>query len=71
MLMNGVVLETVDEKKNLGMLCDQSLNPTKQCVAAVNTVRRTLGCIRRCFEYKSLECIKCLYTGLVRPDIYD
>ncbi len=51
------------------MIHDESLKPTKQYVAAVNKANRTLVCISRCFEYKSVEYIKYLFTGLVRPHL--
>ncbi len=68
-VMNGVVLETVDQERDLGVICDKSVKPSQQCVAAVNKANRILVCIRRCLEYKSVKCVKYLYTELVRSHL--
>ncbi len=57
-VMNGVVLETMDQERDLGVIHDKSLKPSQQCVVVVNKANRILRCIRGCFEYKSVECVE-------------
>ncbi len=59
----------MDQERDLGVIHDKSLKPSQQCVAAVNKAKRTLGCIRQCLDYKPVECVKYLYTGLVRSHL--
>ena len=65
----GSVLDEVKYQKDLGVIIDNSLKPSRQCVAAAKTANRVLGTIKRSIEYKSVNMIKSLYVGLVRPHL--
>lgn len=66
--MEGLLLQEVEEEKDLGIVMDKSVKPSKQRVAPVKRANRTLGMIR-CFVYKLIKCVKNLYINLVRPQL--
>ena len=48
--LNGTVLTEVQSEKDLGVLIDQTLKPSKQCSAAAAKANSILGIIRRTFH---------------------
>ena len=66
--MDGVRLERVEEEKDLGVLVQEDLKVSNQCVKAVKAANCVLGMISRTFRYKT-EVIVPLYKSLVRPHL--
>ena len=57
------------EQKDLGIIIDNKLKFSKQCVEASKKANRMLGFISRTFDYKSEDIILPLYKSLVRPHL--
>jgi len=62
-------LEGSPEEKDLGVLVDEKLNTSRQCVLAAQKANRTLGCVRRSVASRVREGILPLYSTLVRPHL--
>jgi len=56
-------------EKDLGVLDDEKLNMTLQCVLAAQKTNRILGCIKRNAASSSREVILPLYPTLLRPHL--
>ena len=67
--MGGIKLECAQVEKDLGVMVDENLLGSRQCVVAVKKANRMLGYIARSIEYKSKEVILTLYNTLVRPHL--
>ena len=67
--MNGQVLETVKQEKDLGVVISDDLKVSNQCSMAYLKANRTLGLIKRTIEYKSEFIMLRLYKSLVRPHL--
>ena len=67
--MNGNVLESVVEERDLGIIFQNNLKWEKQCAKAVNTANRILGMIKRNFVFLNRENFLLLYKSLVRPHL--
>jgi hypothetical protein len=68
-LINDVVLGSVVEEKDLGVLIRNDLKVSNQCSKAVCTANKVFGMIRRSFTCRSKVVIRTLYKSLVRPHL--
>lgn len=66
-VMDGEDLQPVTEELDLGVIVQDDLKCTKQCVKVVGNANRVLGMIRRTFGNMSVDVVMQLYKGLVRP----
>jgi hypothetical protein len=65
--MGGVMLDNVDQEKDLGVVISSDLKVSKQCVQAYGKANKIMGMIIRTIQFKSIEIMLNLYKALVRP----
>jgi len=67
--LGNVNIQSVKEVKDLRIIIHQTLKSSQQCVAAANSVNRTLGMINKTFVNKHSNIMLRLYQSLVRPKL--
>ena len=67
--LDGCVIESVSEEKDLGVWMQADLKPTKQCKMAAQTANWALGQLMKTFHYRKASCLVPLYTTFVRPKL--
>ncbi|PKU44023.1 hypothetical protein llap_5671 [Limosa lapponica baueri] len=65
--LGGKWIENSPEEKDLGVLVNEKLNITHQCVLVAQKVNYIPGCIKRSMASRSREVILPLYPALVKP----
>lgn len=67
--MGGVLLEDVEEEKDLGVLIDNDLKFHRQTASAVKKANSALGLIKKSFAFLDDEIMSLLFKSLVRPHL--
>ena len=67
--MENLVLESVEEERDLGVMIQNNLKFDKQCLKAANAGNQVLGMIKRSFSFRDKDNILLLYKTLVRPKL--
>ena len=67
--MNGHLLETVTEEKDVGVYISSSLKPSLHCKKSVEKANRALYCLKKAFHYRDKKVFIDLYKTYVRPHL--
>jgi len=62
-------IESSPEEKDLGVLVDEKLNMTQQCVLTAQNANHILGCIKSSMASRAWEVVLPLCSALVRPHL--
>eukprot|EP00794_Sanderia_malayensis_P000908 gene908-211_t len=64
--LNGVYLEEVDDRKDLGILISNNISPRSRIVGVVKKANQQIGLIRQCFTNLTAKKVKTLCTTMIR-----
>ena len=67
--IDNTVLPSCTVKRDSGILIQDNLKVSEQCLKAANTANKIMGMMNRTFSYKSKLLVDTLYTSLVRPHL--
>ena len=67
--LNGKILQSKDEEKDLGVIVHKTLKSSRQCAEAVKKANKVIGMIRRNFKNFNKKIMLNLYKSLVRPHV--
>ena len=67
--MNGAVLQSESQQKDLGIIITDSCKPSEQCAAAAKKANQVLGRINRAFSCYTKDIMLQIYKVFVRPHL--
>ena len=67
--MSGSLLSETQEEKDIGVIVQANLKPSKQCTTAANRATAVLSQISRSFHYRDKKTFIQLYKQYVRPHL--
>lgn len=67
--MENQTLSSTDEEKDIGVIINKNMKPSKQCENAANKAKAVLNQISRTFHYRDRCVFKKLYITYVRPHL--
>ena len=67
--LNGCIMESANEEKDLGVWMEVDMRSTKQCRMAAQSANWALGQLLRSFHYRKANCLVPLYKTFVRPKL--
>ena len=67
--LNGVVIDSVDSQKDLGILFDNQLRFHHHTTTIVAKANRLLGLIKRSFDHLNSDMLTKLFVTIVRPTL--
>ena len=65
----GIIVEEVQEEKDLGVMISDTLKPGAQCAKAVKKANSVLGQMSRAFQFRDKVVWIRLYKTFVRPHL--
>ena len=67
--MSGCTLSSVEEERDIEVLINKDLKPSRQYEVAVNRVKMVLGQLTRSFHFRDRNVFLRLFTTYVRPHL--